>query len=156
MRKIIKKYMEKILLILYCVVLAYILFFRTKFYVETDYWQTISFNKNLVPFKTIRYYMARNDEWYALKNLIGNIAIFTPCGYFLARKGIGFCKSMLFSAVLVAGIELAQLFSLRGTCDIDDWILNMAGVGIGYFLCCVLKRIFARNDTENVVSRKKD
>ena len=41
-------------------------------------------------------------------------------------------KVMLISAVVISVIELTQMFTLRGYCDIDDLILNEAGVALGY------------------------
>jgi glycopeptide antibiotics resistance protein len=36
------------------------------------------------------------------------------------------------SVVIICAIELLQLFTLTGVCDVDDLILNMTGVLIGY------------------------
>ena len=49
---------------------------------------------------------------------------------------------MLTTLSVLIAVELCQLLSLRGSCDIDDLILNMAGVLLG-FVCW--KLIAGRN-----------
>ena len=37
-------------------------------------------------------------------------------------------------AVFVLVVELLQMLLLTGSCDIDDWILNVSGAFLGYML----------------------
>ena len=72
---------------------------------------------------------------YAILNLSGNVIGFIPFGILfphLFKKTVSFRKFVLSAALMIAAIELIQLFSLRGSCDIDDLILNMLGSIIGY------------------------
>ena len=96
---------------------------------------------NLIPFRTINYYISElstgnavEDNWNAIENIFGNIVIVLPIGYILFQRKIHFFRGLLFSILLFAGIELIQLFTLRGICDIDDLILNTCGVVIGYLI----------------------
>lgn len=49
---------------------------------------------------------------------------------------------MLLVGGIIVAVELLQLFTLLGSCDIDDLILNMIGAFLGYGLFrMVQKRI---------------
>ena len=45
-----------------------------------------------------------------------------------------FLRTFFASAALILTVEVLQLFTLLGSCDVDDLILNMAGVILGYLL----------------------
>ena len=73
----------------------------------------------------------------AFINLVGNIDAFVPLGCFLPSlcKNLQSFKTLFLSAAaIILVIELIQLFSLRGSCDIDDLILNLVGVVVGFLL----------------------
>ncbi len=143
--------------VLYILSLAYILFFRTKFWVESDYWTTIRYHVNLIPLQTIREYRNTYEHYpeLAVENILGNLFLFLPLGVIFCERKIRFYKSFLFSAILIAAIELIQLFSLRGICDIDDWILNLLGMGIGYLLTYGMIRILAALN-KNIFSVRRE
>ncbi|MUV38849.1 hypothetical protein JNUCC1_02720 [Lentibacillus sp. JNUCC-1] len=97
-------------------------------------------SSNLVPFKTINAYVQVliNGSMNAdipLKNLLGNVLLFLPMGIYLpfyikkmGRAGM-FIVSMI---VMLFLIEAVQIVTRRGSFDIDDFILNMAGALIGF------------------------
>ena len=128
----------------YCVVMCYLLFARSAFNIGKPYLEQLKMNINLIPFQTIQEYMIllvyrRNVHIVnnALLNLFGNIAAFIPLGFFLPClwKKLQSLKKLLFcSGVVVLTIELIQLITLRGSCDIDDLILNLFGVFLGFWL----------------------
>lgn len=92
---------------------------------------------NFVPFKTIRMYIVYADRLNSVENLVGNVVSFIPFGIFmpmLYKSSRHFGIMMLQAFILVLGIELFQLFSAFGAFDVDDIILNCAGVAIG-FVC---------------------
>lgn len=73
----------------------------------------------------------------AMVNLIGNIIIFIPMGILLPAlwKQLDTflnCFIACFGLILMA--EITQVFTLRGSCDIDDIILNLIGCIIGYII----------------------
>ena len=74
---------------------------------------------NLKPGHTIRLYLRYWERlgYIAFANLVYNVIAFIPFG-------------TLFSAA----IELTQLITLIGECDVDDVILNSAGVLAGWIL----------------------
>ena len=90
------------------------------------------FRVNLVPFVNLFDYDNKRD---LLLNVIGNVTMFIPSGIVLP---ILYKRLDTFQKVLFAGggislsIEILQLpFRVRAT-DIDDFILNTAGVILGY------------------------
>ncbi len=96
---------------------------------------------NLVPFKTIAQYVAAvfdgSIRGHALRNLAGNLLLLLPAGFFLpfflkaARKLKWYCV-IIASAIIV--IEVVQLFTMSGSLDIDDLLLNFAGALIGFVI----------------------
>ena len=70
-------------------------------------------------------------------NLAGNVAAFIPAGLFLPglwkrQRNFGIFVLTVLGAVSL--IELAQLFTCLGSCDVDDLILNLAGAALGFGL----------------------
>ena len=102
-----------------------------------NYWNSI----NLVPFKTIiqyiKFFIEGRMVRIAINNLLGNIIIFIPAGFYLPF----FLKIMrnlkiyvVTSAALIIFIEIAQIATRTGSMDIDDFILNLAGALIGFVI----------------------
>ena len=136
--------------VVYCVVMCYLLFARYSYDIGKPYLEQLKMNINLIPFQTIQEYMIlliykRNVHmiYNAFINLFGNIAAFIPLGFFLPCfwKKLQSLKKLLFcSGIVVLIIELIQLITLRGICDIDDLILNLFGVFWGVLLFKGLSR----------------
>lgn len=73
----------------------------------------------------------------AVVNLVGNVVMFVPLGYFLGalfRPFGRFWRMLLWSAVLICAVELLQIVTLLGSCDIDDLILNLSGILLGWLI----------------------
>ena len=86
----------------------------------------------------------RYDGW--LMNIVGNIAMFIPVGIvwpvcFKKLDNIG--KTILAGAGYTFLIELSQLFCYGRHTDIDDLILNTAGVAIGAVIVFAFRKIRA-------------
>ena len=63
--------------------------------------------------------------------------MFVPLGIFLPglwQKLRRFWKTLLLSALIVAAAEIVQMLTLLGSCDVDDLLLNLIGVMLGYGL----------------------
>ena len=95
---------------------------------------------NLSPFKEIFRYEVGSSLFY--RQVVGNIAIFIPLGYFASR----YCKikdllTIFLVTLLSSGvIETVQYFI--GRCfDIDDIILNVVGGVFGFLLYIALSAI---------------
>lgn len=132
------------LFITYCVIMLLLLFARSSRYFGGSYIEQLKANLNLRPFETMRrfiYVIRHNSNPYMLKfahlNLTGNIVAFIPFGFFmpsLFEPQQKLLRFVLSSAGIIAAIELTQLFTLRGSCDIDDLILNLTGALLGYVI----------------------
>ena len=105
------------------------------------YSQELARSMNLQPFATIKHFLALLESdnpglvTHAKINLAGNVVMFIPLGFCLPRifpKLRGFFKTFFFCFCLIVAVELLQYYSLLGTCDIDDLILNMVGITGGY------------------------
>ena len=69
---------------------------------------------------------------YEVFTFIINIVMFIPIGYFFRRKSFIF---FFISAILIAlGIESTQLIFKIGVFDINDIILNLSGMMLGYII----------------------
>lgn len=61
--------------------------------------------------------------------------MFIPLGFFLPKlwqKQRKLWRTLLTTALIILLVELTQMFTLVGTCDTDDLILNTLGAAIGY------------------------
>ncbi|MFV0239164.1 MAG: VanZ family protein [Lacrimispora sphenoides] len=101
-------------------------------------------NYNLVPFLSIAPQLRRITQWWALRNIMGNIILFIPLGFLIPLIYINaqrFYKTFFIIFLSVISIEIFQFLTMLGVFDIDDIILNCSGGIIGYFLFYVFKRI---------------
>lgn len=103
---------------------------------------------NLVPFRMVADYLRSfrdGDLFYAIVMLFGNLGTFLPLGFFphLLFRDFGVRKTFFFGLAFSAGAEFCQFF-LGRHCDVDDVILNVLGVMLGYWLSCLVKRDFPR------------
>lgn len=97
---------------------------------------------NLIPFTEITRYEIGSKLF--MYNVIGNIVIFIPFGYFVS----GYIKASKVSHILAVSIissltvEVVQL-QIGRSFDIDDIILNVCGAIIGFLLyigLCAIKK----------------
>jgi len=87
---------------------------------------------NLVPFKTIIHFINNPDFIEFSFNIIGNIILFIPFGFFLYFKEKGNKKAVLiFCLIFTVCIEICQLILPMRQTDIDDLILNFLGGYMG-------------------------
>ena len=96
---------------------------------------------NLIPFKTIIEFIKEFNSMYSnrtiLLNLFGNLTALMPMAFFiplLFKKQDKFKKFFITIVLIVFGIELAQLLTASGRFDIDDFILNVLGATLMYFI----------------------
>ncbi len=129
---------------LYCAIMLWLLFARARPVYDGTYWDQVNRNLNLEPLVTIRLYLRLLLEDYgpylrrhALINLAGNVVLFLPLGIFLPwlwPKNRRLWRVAAVTAGIITLVEVTQLFTLRGSCDVDDLILNVAGACLGYGL----------------------
>lgn len=111
-------------------------------------------NTNIIPFKTIFSYISKFDSMYNTKdimfNLIGNICAFMPIALLLPllfKDKINVKKIIITLVLMILGVELLQLLLKVGRFDVDDFILNLLGALLLYF---VLKIKPVNNVIKNV------
>jgi glycopeptide antibiotics resistance protein len=137
-----KKLLVFALFVIYAAAAYYLLFYirssMLNFYTYGEYFRK---NSNFVPFRTIsefvRYYRADDIIYgeFSFDNLWGNLAVFMPAGVFfpaLWKKQRSFKVFALTIAAVIIGVEAGQFLTMRGSCDIDDFILNISGAFIGF------------------------
>ena len=135
-----------VLFILYLALLVYFLFFA-EFFGRTDAALREDYAYNLEPFKEISRFWTYRDKlgmWAFLLNVVGNVAAFMPCGFFLpivSRRSKKWYNTVKISGGFSLCVELVQLVSNVGSFDVDDIILNTAGGILGYITYRIVQRI---------------
>ncbi len=108
---------------------------------------------NLIPFQSIREFVKLMFRGYVSRgfnNLVGNILIFAPFGYFVPLL---YKRCRKWQAVVLAGFfvglvfELCQYVLYLGSADIDDLILNLLGVVLGFLFYQAVKRFTYKKQT---------
>lgn len=103
------------------------------------------FHYNLIPLHSISIQIKRLNQWWALKNFLGNITIYIPFCILLPiafSEMQKFYKTIFITVTAIITIEFFQLITCLGTFDIDDIILNSIGGIIGYIVFFLLKKRF--------------
>ena len=125
--------------------------FKGSFYELSDRVNTYSMqgsiNYNLIPFRSMSAQIERITQWWALKNLLGNIIPFIPFGFLLPVTYKKFSSTISVFVIGLASIlviESFQFFTKLGSFDVDDIILNMTGIVCGYVIFLVIYRLFVR------------
>lgn len=90
---------------------------------------------NLVPFKTILQYFYRGTVNQFVVNVVGNLVCLMPLGILLPLNFEKQQKTGIFlmtCVLIVSAVEILQFATLSGSCDIDDFILNVGGAFLIY------------------------
>ncbi|MGN1399487.1 MAG: VanZ family protein [Erysipelotrichaceae bacterium] len=132
-----------LLFIVYLVTLVDLLFFSRAY--------DSASGVNLVPMNQIElFYGLLSSPNYSFRklaiiNLFGNILIFVPFGFFISilfKRFKNYFNLLLFSFGFVLICEYTQYYFKIGTFDVDDIILNLLGVTIGYLLYWIIWRLY--------------
>ena len=133
----------------YCALMLALLFWRTPNRGPAPYLERVLEMVNLVPFETIRRYLRLLDSRalvfirLAVVNLFGNIFMFVPLGLLMPAaypRTARWWKVLLITVGAVTAVEITQVLTLLGTCDIDDLLLNLLGAAMGYVLFLILHK----------------
>ncbi len=136
-----------VLFIAYLGLLVYFLFFAESFGRSLE---NRDYAYNLELFKEIkRFYIYREQVGMKafLLNVVGNVAAFMPCGFFLpivSRRGRKWYNSILLCFALSLSVETAQLVWKVGSFDVDDLFLNTLGGAFGYVINRMIQGIRIR------------
>ncbi len=128
---------------------------------STELWNYyIDHSFNFIPFKTIFEYINNFDSLLSTRiiffNLIGNFVCLMPFAFFLPLlfpKQKNWKVFLVTTTLFVVIIELLQLFTLSGSCDIDDVILNVLGA---FTLYQILKIPTLQKVIENIFLLRKN
>lgn len=139
------KAVMKLLFIIYMCVLVYVVFFAE----AMGRTPQDGYVYNLTPLKEIKRFMKYiwdNDALgrAARLNIFGNIIAFIPFGInlpYTSESKLGFISTFLYTFSLSLTIELVQLITKVGSCDVDDIILNALGGVIGYILWYIYTKL---------------
>ncbi len=132
------RYVLKVVLLLaYLALATYVLFFAEGFGRGAE----SEFRYNLIPFHEIKRYFNYWDvvgaEVFCL-NIFGNIILFIPLGFFIPAlftgKGHYPLEAIIICFLFSVAVEVIQLVTRLGSCDVDDVILNTLGGIIGYII----------------------
>ena len=141
----------RFLFVVYVAILLWLLFDRPdRLGSALSYADQMRESMNLIPFHTIGNYwqvVKRMDFtpifYHCVINLGGNIFLFIPIGYFLPRLWPSLRKIfpfLLTCTLAIILVELLQLVTLLGSLDIDDLILNLFGMLLGYLFFIIFKK----------------
>ena len=116
---------------------------------------------NIVPFETIRGALRFGLDWQPGRVLVGNVLAFVPFGVFLP---LIWPRWRSLPAVVVAGLAISLaletvqlgLSMLVGApyrvADVDDIIINVLGVALGYGLYQAISLLLPRDPTAQPAS----
>ena len=128
------RFFSWIMFIIYLIELVYFLFFSEQMgRVPSD-----TYKYSLIPFKEIKRYLRYSHTIgyaHVMLNLAGNVFCFMPFGFVLpiiARKQRSLPRIAISSFLASLLVELIQLVSKVGSCDVDDIMLNTCGGVVGY------------------------
>lgn len=141
----------RFLFLVYALIMLWLLFGRASGWADgLPYQEALAQRINFTPLKTIRnyWYVIQNGTSQGLRNhciinLVGNVVLFIPIGFLLPRIWPKLRNFFLFLLICTASIllvESVQLFALLGSFDVDDVILNLAGMLLGYLLCLIIRK----------------
>lgn len=129
------------IMLLYLAAVIYLLFCR---HASSDIplGEYARYNTNVIPF--FSFYVLYTTPYISslvlvpfFKNLIGNLVLFIPWGIMLPLLGKRYKSAkhfFLITAAVIICAELLQLVLRVGTCDIEDFLLNMLGAAGGYII----------------------
>ena len=100
----------------------------------------ISYGNNFIPFKELTRYKLGSSLFF--RNIIGNILLFMPYGFFSSYYLRLEKKRSAFLLVLIVSLSIECVQLVIGRCfDVDDILLNLIGGMIVYFIYKILEML---------------
>ena len=120
----------RLLFILYILLLYYMLISM----------ESTSYGSNFIPFKEIFRYSFMSKGF--IYNVLGNIALFMPFGYFVSEylKANKIRHIFITSFLISLTAELIQ-YKIGRTFDVDDILLNVIGAIFGYLAYRLIQKL---------------
>lgn len=147
-----RKVIKYIVFVVYIALLVYLVLFAEMFG-RTEV--SRQYRYNLVPFKEITRFITYYHQlgfMAVMLNLVGNVVAFMPFGFCLpmiSENSVKIVKVVVFSFALSLVIELMQLITRVGSCDVDDLILNTLGGVLGYICYVMACKVYRRFRSED-------
>ena len=96
---------------------------------------------NLIPLKVPLMIFIQYSFGYFLYQVLGNIALFVPFGFFIFIKtNKNIKKSSIIIFMITLGVEIIQGFIPYRFCEIDDLWLNTLGGYIGLTISSIINK----------------
>ena len=128
----------KIIFILYCLILIWIVLFKMSFSFSEIPWFSRTRRLNLIPF----YYYIEAGNFH-IKEIAMNVLVFIPMGLYLKILDISGAKAVLTGFIFSFSLEVIQFVTTIGASDITDIITNTTGTAIGVCSYLLARKIFA-------------
>ena len=130
--------LSHIIFVLYCLIVIWTILFKAAFTFE-DIRSLISERSiNPIPF----YYDHEVGLRFHLLEIILNVIIFIPLGFYLKMLVPSFKKVLTASLIFTVTLEACQLILCLGACDITDLITNFTGAAFGAFVYTLMIKVF--------------
>lgn len=113
---------------------------------------------NIIPFQSIWEFtklIFSGNFSRGFNNIVGNVFVFAPFGFFLPLL---YKKCRTWKTVVLAGFcvslffEVCQYFLYLGSADVDDVILNLLGVVLGFLFFRVMIKITEKETARYIVT----
>lgn len=146
--------------IVYGLVLLYVLFLRSMGHDHAfTYTEYLKYMSNFIPFISVYNLfttpvISTSIVLSFLINFVGNILLFIPWGFLLPLyfKNLRTFKQFIMTTLMaVLLIESIQLFTMLGSFDIEDILLNTVGAYIGFF---ILQKTFLCGDSKFDIAKQ--
>ncbi|MBQ8473048.1 MAG: VanZ family protein [Bacilli bacterium] len=110
------------------------------FFQVVTHQDVISYGNNFIPFKEVTRYRVGSNLFY--KNVVGNILLFMPYGFFASYYLRLDKKRLAFLLIFIVSLAIECVQLLIGRCfDVDDILLNLIGGMVGFFVYRLLDLI---------------
>lgn len=122
----------RILAAVYCLLLVWVIIFKTSVSFEEVRCLIGPRQLNLIPFR------AGGDFRFSFRERMENFVIFVPAGIYLKMMGVRSLKAFAAGAAVSVCMEAVQYLTGLGVCDVTDVITNTAGCAAGVAVYCIL------------------
>ncbi len=113
--------------------LSFLIYIMCLFQVVTFQDDTTWSSNNFIPFKEIMRYNMGSRLFF--KNVIGNMVMFLPYGFFISYYLDNKKLSLTFILTLITSVAIENVQLIIGRVfDIDDIILNVIGGTLGFYI----------------------
>ncbi len=113
--------------------LSFLIYIMCLFQVVTFQDDTTWSSNNFIPFKEIMRYNMGSRLFF--KNVIGNMVMFLPYGFFVSYYLDNKKLSLTFTLTLITSVAIETVQLIIGRIfDIDDIILNVIGGTLGFYI----------------------